>query len=214
MIIDGKLSQEVCRFTGREKGVLIFPTETDMNTETLVTDVIFSKHPNRTSSALEEFHPYVSSPALIDLDITSDIVDQATKKMKGAAGPWRTEIVNWQDCTLHYEVSSWQLQEYISTLVWWLAITYLPWEDYRAIVSGRLIFLDKCPGVRPVRIREILQSILGKCVLKACVKDVTQTCGVQLSFTLLILLSWISPSFFIRYMGVCLILGKASVDIN
>ena len=95
--------------------------------------------------------------------------------------------------------------------MWLIANTYPPWESYRFIAAGQLIGLDKCPGVRLVGIREILQSILVKCVLKACGKDVTHTCGVQLSFTLVIFVSWVSPSFLIREMGRCLILGKASV---
>ena len=79
--------QEVRRFTGREKGVLLLPTGTGVNTETLVADVLFSKHPKRTLPVLEEFHQYVSSPALINLEITSDIFDQVPKTMKGAAAP-------------------------------------------------------------------------------------------------------------------------------
>ena len=95
----------------------------------------------------------------------------------------------WKDWTLHYGPYSGELQEYIATLVWWLANTYPHWVGYRAIVAGQLIGLDKCPGVRLVGIRETLQLILGKCALKACGKDITHTCGVQLSFTLAILLS-------------------------
>ena len=68
------------------KGGLLLPTDTGGNTETLVADVIFSKHPNRTLPALEAFHPYFSSPNLIDLDIMSDIVDKVPNTMKGAAG--------------------------------------------------------------------------------------------------------------------------------
>ena len=52
---------------------LLLPTDTDVNTETLVAYVRFFKHPNRTSPALEAFHPYVFSPDLIDLDTKSDI---------------------------------------------------------------------------------------------------------------------------------------------
>ena len=86
MLLQRKLRQEVRRFTGRDKGGLLLPTETDVNTETLVADVLLSKYPNHTPPALEAFHPYVSSPALINLDITSDIFDQVTNTMKGAAG--------------------------------------------------------------------------------------------------------------------------------
>ena len=98
--------------------------------------------------------------------------------------------------------------------MWCLANTYPPWEAYMAIVEGQLIGLDKFPGVCPVRIREIFQRILGNCVLKAYGKYVNHTCGVQLSFILVIFLPWISPYFLIRDMGGCSIVGKASMDIN
>ena len=69
------------------QGGILLPTNTDVNTETLVADLLFFKHPNRTSPALEAFHPYVYSPALINLDIKSDIVDRVPNTMKGAVGP-------------------------------------------------------------------------------------------------------------------------------
>ena len=144
----------------------------------------------------------------------SGIVDRVPKTMKGEAGPWRIETSNCQDWTLYYGLSSRESQEYIAALVCWLANTYPPWEAYRAIVVGQLIGLDKCPGVRPVGIRDIIQRKLGKFVLKACGKDVTHTCGVKLSFTLVIFLTWILTYFLIIDMGGFLILGKASVDRN
>ena len=83
MLLQGEMSQEVRRFTGRDKGGLLLPTDMDVNTETLVADVLLSKHPNHKSPALEEFHPCFSSPSLIDLDIMSYIVDRVPKTIKG-----------------------------------------------------------------------------------------------------------------------------------
>ena len=97
MLLQGKLRQEVCRFTVQDKGGLLLPTDTDVNMETLVADLLLSKHPNHTLPALEAFHPYVSSPTLIDLEITLEIVERVHKTMKGAEEPWRIEKVNWQD---------------------------------------------------------------------------------------------------------------------
>ena len=37
--------------------------------------------------------------------------------------------------------------------------------------------LDKCPGVRPVGIGEILRRLCSKCLLEACGDDVTEKCG-------------------------------------
>ena len=87
MLLQGKPRQKARRFTGRDKGGLLLPTDTVVNTETLVADVLLSKYPNHTSPALEAFHPYVSSPDLNYLEITSKIVDRVRNTMKGAAGP-------------------------------------------------------------------------------------------------------------------------------
>ena len=40
-----------------------------------------------------------------------------------------------------------------------------PWVTYRALMSGRLIGLGKCPGVRPVGVGETWRQMLEKCVL-------------------------------------------------
>ena len=85
MFLQGGLRQKVLWFTGRDKGGLILPNNTDVNTDTLVADFLFSKHLNRTLPALEAFHPYVLSPDLVNFDITSNIVDRVPKSMKGAA---------------------------------------------------------------------------------------------------------------------------------
>ena len=39
--------------------------------------------------------------------------------------------------------------------------------------------MEKCPGFCPVVIVDILQKVLGKCILKICSDDVTHDCGVD-----------------------------------
>ena len=54
-----------------------------------------------------------------------------------------------------------------------------------AMVTGRLIGQEKCPGVLPVGIGDIFQIMLGKCILKACGKDLTLACGIDQMFLVL-----------------------------
>ena len=58
------------------------------------------------------------------------------------------------------------LRTSIETFVDWLANGSPPWAAYRAFMSGRLIALDKNPGVDPVGVRETWWSIFSKIVLK------------------------------------------------
>ena len=88
MILDGKLWQADQWVTVKDKGGLIHPMVMYTKNITLVEDVLRKKHPYPTSLAMAAFSSYYSTPARIDLDITSDIIDQATKKMQGITGPY------------------------------------------------------------------------------------------------------------------------------
>ena len=49
----------------------------------------------------------------------------------------------------------------------------------RALVSGRLIALDKCPGVRPIGIGECLRRIICKKVAEFTKIDLEETCSTD-----------------------------------
>ena len=52
-----------------------------------------------------------------------------------------------------------------------------PFVAYRALMSCRLIALDKQPGVRPLGIGEIWRRAIKKCTLRACGVDAKAACG-------------------------------------
>ena len=41
-----------------------------------------------------------------------------------------------------------------------------PWAAIRALMSGRLVALDKCPGIRPIGIGELWRRLFSKCFPK------------------------------------------------
>ena len=47
----------------------------------------------------------------------------------------------------------------------------------QAFTACRLVSLDKCPGIRPIGIGEILQCIIGKAILTITGADVQQATG-------------------------------------
>ena len=87
MLLQGNICQAVRRVTGWDKGGILLPIDTDTKMGTSVAHILCFKHPGLTSPALEVFHPYASIPALIDLEMTSDIINRVAKKMHGMSGP-------------------------------------------------------------------------------------------------------------------------------
>ena len=81
---------------------------------------------------------------------------------------------NW---LLRFGRESSKLREVIAKFAEFLANGYPPWASYRALLSNRLIAIDKCPGTRPVGCGEIWRRLLAKCVLAVSVDEATLKCG-------------------------------------
>ena len=103
---------------------------------------------------MEDLEDYNVLPELVSLDITSDTVLEVSSKIRGAGGPGGVDSLTLQHWLLRFGKESNHLREAIASLTRWLANESPPWAAYRAIISNRLIALDKCPGVRPVGIEE------------------------------------------------------------
>ena len=61
----------------------------------------------------------------------------------------------------------------------WLSNGRPPWATYRALMSGRLIALDKSPGIRPVEIGETWRRLLAKCLLQVSGEEAKSACGTE-----------------------------------
>ena len=47
------------------------------------------------------------------------------------------------------------------------------------MISGRLIALDKQPGIRPVRTRETWWRLVANCLLRGTVQEAKAACGTE-----------------------------------
>ena len=63
-------------------------------------------------------------------------------------------------------VASAELRLIIEDFVERLANGWPPWVAYRALMSGRLIALDKHPEIRPVGVGGTWKRMMVKCLLK------------------------------------------------
>ena len=82
-------------------------------------------------------------------------------------------------CLLRFGVASGELWLIVAEMGEWLSNGQPPWAAYRALMSGRLIALDKSPGIRPVGIGETWRRLLDKCLLRVSGQEAKAVCGTE-----------------------------------
>ena len=75
-------------------------------------------------------------------------------------------MVCLQHSLLSFGLVSGKLRQIVAEFREWISNGRPPWAAYRAMMSGRLIVLDKSPGIRPVGIGETWRRLLAKCLLQ------------------------------------------------
>ena len=99
--------------------------------------------------------------------------------MQGSSGASGTDFEHWQTVLLRHGALSSHLRDEVATLATKMCNQILPSSKVRALVSGRLIALDKCPGVRPIGIGECLRRIICKSVAEFTKIDLEETCSTD-----------------------------------
>ncbi len=84
-----------------------------------------------------------------------------------------------QQWLLRFWKSSRLLRRATANLVDWLANSFPPWDAYRALMAGRLVALDKCPGVRPIGVGETWRRLAAKATLLVSGCDAKERCGID-----------------------------------
>jgi hypothetical protein len=154
MFMQGKLRQAVRYLTDREKGIIMMPDENDDKTGDSVATVLESKHPDARVPNVSFLPTFPNTPDFMDLDITEDSVEKVAGRLSGSAGLGGTDAQALSHWLLKFGTASRKLRVALAGLASWMANEFPPWAAYRALMSGRLLALDKCPGVRPVGVGE------------------------------------------------------------
>lgn len=179
LLLQGKVREAVRFLSGRIKGGVLQPNDIDTKSGLPVIDVLMEKHPspgNATTTALLE---YETTPPMLPLVCTADLVAEVAKRMGGSGGPGGVDSYALADWILRFGESSRRLRSAISDFTMWLSNESPPWAAYRALCAGRIVALDKCPGVRPVGVGETLFRMMAKLVLKLTGEEATAACGVH-----------------------------------
>ena len=103
--------------------------------------------------------------------ITSSYSEKFARSMHGGAGPSGTDSEHWKDAFLRFGGHGSALRDGVAAVITKIANKIILWNQIRALMSGRLVALDKCPGVRPIGIGECLRRIMCKCMAEATKKS-------------------------------------------
>ena len=144
-----------------------------------VLEALRLKHPEPADPGVSQsaFLPYPAPPPMVDLDITGGHIKTVARWLRGGAGPGGSDSSAWQDWLLRFGGQSERLRDAVAQLARVIANGLVPWEVIRALLSSRLIALDKCPGVRPIGIGECLRRVMAKAVMIVAGGDVQEVCG-------------------------------------
>ena len=85
-------------------------------------------------------------------------------------------LLNW---LLWFGVASAGLRQSVGEFGDWTANGLQLYAVYRTLTAGRLIGLDKCPGVRPVVVEETWRRMLEKCVLAVTRAEAKEACWMD-----------------------------------
>ena len=113
-----------------------------------VLEVLRLKHPDArppTESILEVY--WGKPPTLVPVYITNEMVATVARRLLGAAGPGGADLVSLQHWLPQFWAAIMGLRHIVGEFGYWMANGRPPWAAYRALMLGRLIGLDKCPGV-------------------------------------------------------------------
>ena len=183
---EGKISNAIRGLSDEVKGGVLSLNDkiTKGNKTQTVFEILQEKHPKKQpanpnyvvekSSLSLPYHPVIFDK------LNTAKIRKAAMKTHGSQGPSGLDAQEWRRMLTSFKTSSNDLCKTVSKLAIRIATEELDFLD--AYNGCRLIALDKCPGVRPIGVGEVLRRIIGRSIL-ACLKNdlkllggVTQLC--------------------------------------
>ena len=144
---------------------------------------LIEKHPDPaplypSHSLLPSTPPPNHEPHFIQFHhIDGILVRSMLLRMDGAAGPSGMDVSHWRKACTSFSKDSDDLCDSIAMVARKLCCEYVDPQSVSALVSSRLIALDKKPGVRPIGIGEVIRRVIGKSILNVIKSDIMEVTG-------------------------------------
>ena len=179
LMMKGELRAATRWITERSSGKVLSPGDVvDCNGKT-VFDVLQDKHPSPNIMTSNDIVDDNDLPALMDVSVTSGHIERVARALHGGAGPSGTNSGHWRSFLLRFGTQSAKLRDAIAGLIGVMANGIIEWSLIKALMSCRLIALDKNPGVRPIGVGEVLRRLMGKVMVLCTGEDVQDECGAD-----------------------------------
>jgi hypothetical protein len=101
------------------------------------------------------------------------------RKLSVGAGLGGVDSYTLKHWLLGFGKVSRELQKTVADFVSWMANEIPPWAAMQALRAGRLITLEKNPGVRPVRIGETWSQLFSKIILLLTLDEPKAACAAD-----------------------------------
>ena len=115
-------------------------------------------------------------PVIFDV-IDGQLIRSMMLKMDGAAGPSGLDATAWKRMCTSFKTASVDLSESLANTARQLCSEYVDPSGISALVTCRLIALDKCPGVRPIGVGETVRRVIAKAIATAISNGIQEAAG-------------------------------------
>ena len=109
--------------------------------------------------------------------LDGDLVKKCVLRTQGGAGVSQQEDSLWHIMVSSFKEASSTLCNVVSEVAHRLATEYVDPDALEALLANRGIAIDKCPGLRPVGVEEILRRVIGKAVMHVTGEKVQEAVG-------------------------------------
>lgn len=99
---------------------------------------------------------------MVPLCVSGDAITITAAKLNGGAGPSGIDSTDLKNWLLRFGLQSEGLRNEMACWTEWLANGNPPFPAICALMAGRLVALDKQPGVRPIGIGEVFRQLMAK----------------------------------------------------
>ena len=146
-----------------------------------VREVLAEKHPNPgpmvKDALLQDKQDFPSTHSVIFDGLTGDVIRRAALRTEGSAGPSAIDASGWRRLCTAFHAASTSLCSSVASVTRRLCCSYVDPSCLHALISCRLVPLDKRPGVRPIGVCETVRRIMGKAVMSIVGRDVLLAAG-------------------------------------